>query len=615
LNNQLRPLASFQAIWSPKISSTAWNGELAADLTTSCSTLQPGGRRNTCVVREPFHVTKTSAFTLIELLVALAVIAMLAALAIPSLTNSLSKARMHGAASANGRLVRTPHLDLTNDRPVAPAEEFDVNVYTDEERPHAGEQSEPVQLVGLQNVFPVEVWLVGSEDFTVIGEALKELTIKRSEKRSPNVTFRVRVNDNNPRPHAGVLTACFAYRGRPTGKVKRAVDVYGRASGQRESHTLTTQKPEATLHFDRGLKEPDLTVEVLDPEQTSQHFKVKVRTPWLPDYRDGKVEDWFLPSTTPEIVAGLMSGFLEATDAEQRISLLRGVGKDLFDKTPSHFKRAFWALVDSKDSKLQTIYIMSQESYFPWELVMPHRQRPGSKEEVRASLGVSFAMGRWIPLKEEEKDYFSPPQTIPWRDCLVVAPSYGNDQTLPSTAAEADFIHKNLQGNVMEHPNWHELNNLLLTGSVDMLHFACHGKSRGITANQVLYLESGEVLNPSQVNGAAGFEKFGARKPFVFLNACEAGRESPSLNGPNGFATKFIGVGAVGVVAPLWSVKDTVAKDVAIEFYTKLTSEPSRSFASILQGIRAKAYDGSTNGEDTYAAYCFYGDPFAKWGP
>jgi hypothetical protein len=32
----------------------------------------------------------------------------------------------------------------------------------------------------------------------------------------------------------------------------------------------------------------------------------------------------------------------------------------------------------------------------------------------------------------------------------------------------------------------------------------------------------------------------------------------------------------------------------------------------MLRDIRAKAYDSTTCAEDTYAEYCFYGDPLAR---
>src|SRR5205823_774766 len=103
---------------------------------------------------------------------------------------------------------------------------------------------------------------------------------------------------------------------------------------------------------------------------------------------------------------------------------------------------------------------------------------------------------------------------------------------------------------------------------------------------------------------------FSSKKPLVFLNACEVGRPAISLVGIGGFAKAFITLGAGGVIAPLWSVRDTIAFDVADRFYRATKQTPQRRFADILKDIRALAYDPAV-GEDTYAAYCFYGDPAA----
>ena len=64
------------------------------------------------------------------------------------------------------------------------------------------------------------------------------------------------------------------------------------------------------------------------------------------------------------------------------------------------------------------------------------------------------------------------------------------------------------------------------------------------------------------------------------------------------------------MVAPLWSVKDTIANEIAIDFHTNASQHKAVPFSEILRLQRAKAYDPET-AEDSYAAYCFFGDPFA----
>ena len=88
------------------------------------------------------------------------------------------------------------------------------------------------------------------------------------------------------------------------------------------------------------------------------------------------------------------------------------------------------------------------------------------------------------------------------------------------------------------------------------------------------------------------------------------GRPVPGLIGTGGFAQAFTDMGACAVVAPLWSVKDGLAHEIAMKFYESARDRRDVPFAEVLREFRAKAYDPN-NAEDTYAAYCFYGDPLA----
>ena len=105
-------------------------------------------------------------------------------------------------------------------------------------------------------------------------------------------------------------------------------------------------------------------------------------------------------------------------------------------------------------------------------------------------------------------------------------------------------------------------------------------------------------------------DMFEKTHPLVFLNACEIGRTTPALVGIGGFAKAFLELGASAVIAPLWSVKDGIAHEIADTFYNRVKAEPKTPFADILRDLRGKAYDAA-KAEDTYAAYCFYGDPAA----
>jgi CHAT domain-containing protein len=201
-------------------------------------------------------------------------------------------------------------------------------------------------------------------------------------------------------------------------------------------------------------------------------------------------------------------------------------------------------------------------------------------------------------------------------DCYVLAPVYQTKPKLKYAQEEADFLLEKFPapaGFVIKPADFQNLADVFGIQGKTIVHFACHGGVEN--GRQVIYLENEVPLSATMVKGVAVMQAaFEDKQPFVFLNACEVGRQIPALLGVGGFAQSFIDLGASAVIAPLWSVKDDLAHQIAVEFYNTVEANPGRRFADILRSIRARAYDPQ-NGEDTYAAYCFYGDPLssAKW--
>lgn len=64
----------------------------------------------------------------------------------------------------------------------------------------------------------------------------------------------------------------------------------------------------------------------------------------------------------------------------------------------------------------------------------------------------------------------------------------------------------------------------------------------------------------------------------------EVARSSPALVGPGGFVSSFIQLGAAAVVAPLWSVEDDVAHEIAVEFYNRREVQTNLLAAAALVG-------------------------------
>jgi CHAT domain-containing protein len=103
----------------------------------------------------------------------------------------------------------------------------------------------------------------------------------------------------------------------------------------------------------------------------------------------------------------------------------------------------------------------------------------------------------------------------------------------------------------------------------------------------------------------------GLGTPFVFLNACQLGAADKLLGDYAGLAESFLLSGASAVVAPLWNVRDTIAREISLEFYRTVYGSAQRgeriTAGEALRRTRARFTGRSQNA--TYLAYQLYGDP------
>jgi CHAT domain-containing protein len=136
----------------------------------------------------------------------------------------------------------------------------------------------------------------------------------------------------------------------------------------------------------------------------------------------------------------------------------------------------------------------------------------------------------------------------------------------------------------------------------DLMHFAVHGVYDPNSVINGLVLVDGATLDPLQVKGSQL-----SKKPFVFLNACQVGSANRMLGDYSGLAEAFLYAGASGVVAPLWSVKDTLAQTIALCFYEE--SFGGRLPADFLRRERAGFRAGGDAMSSTCLSYLFYGHP------
>lgn len=502
-------------------------------------------------------------------------------------------------------LRRTPHMDLDPAPPVDPGARLKVAVYTDTEPPREGEDVAEIVIPAPpdQTRFNLTVWLVVSEPFEVEGPAVQPLTILRDEERSKSAEFTVVRKDSAT--NAGdtgpvTFSALFAYQGRACGRVSRAVPLAAGAPAEPAAKPL----PPSGVSIEATAQPADLNVQIIADPGDERLFQCKVQTPHLPQYKNGQTEPWRLRSLAADLVKEAMARFTAGNSSDfARTKALLGAGVQFFKASPALFQKVFWELMDA-GKPLRTISIVTEEPSIPWELMVPTRLRDGVSKPSKP-LGTQFLVSRWTAQSQ-----ILPPQRVPLRDAYVVAPA---DSDLANAQEEADMVVKSFAGERIEPPSIQSLDQFLGRGGRTLLHFICHGKS-GEAGSQVLVLQGEEELDASMLQVMDGVEKaFRTSKPLVFLNACEVGRQEPALVGSGGFAEAFMSLGASGVIAPLWSVKDSIAHQLAVELYQRIEKEPETPFAEILRDLRKRSY-ADEGGEDTWAAYCFYGDPLAARG-
>jgi hypothetical protein len=492
-------------------------------------------------------------------------------------------------------LERWPHMDVDAPHPIPLAATFAIEVYADR-RPD--EHARPLVLPYADEL-TLDVKLVASDHFQVIGSDRGRISIRRDTDRSTTARFTLFARQAGASTPG--VTALFFYEGRPAGSLHRELDVAGAQARTREE-----SPPEPALRVVAHARAPDLTVQVEHwPGGGDARFACTVFAPGLEAYASGTTVVWDLRATSERTVAGYMARFTRAgaSNAARRAALV-GAGLALFGDAPRNFQDAYWALCDAGRPP-RSILVVSSEPYVPWELMIPNR--PGFEE--RLPLGVIASVGRWV-----HRQQLSPEQSVPLRDGYVIAPVYRDARELKFSAEEVRLVCTAFAGRRIEPATYEQIEAEFASGDASLLHLVCHGGDGG-PGGQTIDLDPDETLSDFELRGMDGLKQaVAARRPLVFINACQVGRLTPALVGTGGFASAFITLGARCVIAPIWSVRDAVAAAVARAFYGEVQRRPDRPFADVLRDIRRRAYDDSEP-EDSWAAYCFYGDPYASHAP
>jgi CHAT domain len=281
---------------------------------------------------------------------------------------------------------------------------------------------------------------------------------------------------------------------------------------------------------------------------------------------------------------------------------LRGIGLQIADQVPPEF----WELLRAVAARTEgapTVLLLSQEPYIPWELAL--MEAPLLDAGAPPFLAAQTDVGRWVLGHRRPK--LPPPVQVEVEKMAVLWGVYDRQEwRLLEAEDEAAKLQEAYAAASVNADVQSVIDCLEGTPEAELLHFAVHGVYNPAGAQEGLVLVDGQSLDPLQVKGSV---LRGA--PFVFINACQVGSGNQILGDYAGMAAAFLYAGASGVVAPLWSIADGVAKQIALRFYerTLIEGTPPSEVFRVERGAFREA-DEPVSG--TYLAYQFFGHPSMK---
>ncbi|HYI22828.1 MAG TPA: CHAT domain-containing protein [Candidatus Limnocylindrales bacterium] len=279
--------------------------------------------------------------------------------------------------------------------------------------------------------------------------------------------------------------------------------------------------------------------------------------------------------------------------------VLMGIGLTIADQLPTEFWDVVAAVGKKAGDRPPTILFLSAEPYVPWELAV---MEPPLDAALPPFLAAQASVGRWVLGQRRPK--LPPPTEVKVGSIAVVSGVYnlpGWDRLIDAEQ-EADELATTYGAAKVNAASQDVLRLVGGNPPADLLHFAVHGQYDPNGAIDGIVLVDGLTLDPMQVKGSPL-----ASRPFVFLNACQVGSGEQVLGDYAGMAEAFLFAGASGVIAPLWSIDDVMARELALRFYEKALT--GRTPADILREERAAFIDDPATISSTYLAYQYFGHP------
>jgi hypothetical protein len=434
-----------------------------------------------------------------------------------------------------------------------------------------------------------------------------------AEDPYPEVLVTLRALPTGKPIRARELKALYVIEGQAMGEAIRPVAVVD-SPARLAAVEPTAPKGPATLSTPRGDTPPDITIRIehRDDEVEGTFLWQMLVRPGLDVHVSSNPTGVALGDNAPAFLLGLIRAVGGATSPVKLRLELKGIGNTIRDKVPSEFWTLFTEVAAAVAPAVPSVQILSAEPHIPWELAAFPAGTPPPDVDAPAFLGAQADIGRWV--LGEPPPRVPPPATLEVRTMAVVWGVYPAAIKLEEAEAEADSLQQDFGAVLIDASEDPVLELLTRSPSYDAIHFAVHaqyGDPEAVTpapapAAPEILLADGSRLGENTVKGCEPF----SGTPLVFLNACQIGNGTEVLGDYAGVAAAFLYAGAAGVVAPLWSVDDGIAREIGLRFYQRVFAGATP--AAAIRQERASFLKSGDTASATFVAYQFYGHPALK---
>jgi hypothetical protein len=427
------------------------------------------------------------------------------------------------------------------------------------------------------------------------GESWRKTMLVTAAEAYPYVVFNLVAPAAPDSELPQAINVLYSVDSQTMGLGTRCVRVVGSVAELVVPHPIPLPATTGSLGVPVSDEPPDLTIRILHGNEAGR-LLWSFESPHASLLDEGRCSI----GAEPDVFVRTVISTITAHEGSPTLALgLHGIGLTIAAKVPAEMWAALSTVITAVAPRRPTVLLLSEEAYVPWELAtMPVPLEPATL----AFLGAQVTIGRWV--LATDRPAMPPPRLVHVDGMVVVSGRYEMPgwSRLEHAEAEAATLVQRYHAVAVDAVADKIVGCLLGNPAADVLHFSLHGKYDPGSAKQGLVLVDGEVIDPLVVKGGSL-----AEAPLVFLNACQVGAGQETLGDYAGLAESFLFAGASAVVAPLWSIDDGVASDLAERFYTRAFA--GDSVAEIVRAERAAFGTGDNPNSSTLVAFQFFGHP------